>query len=413
MNLFFAVIGSLLLNAVPLLAADIFVDADPSPGVQSGLQVAPGSSFTIDVVVTGVDPAKPLDVYEFDLHFDPNVLRAVSVVSGGFLPGAIAVEAYVTSLAVNWTEGVLGLPGVAGDGILARITFEAIGNGTSTLDLREVVLAGVGEDITGAVTPGIVTAGLPDPLDDPTPDAFSFTPQTGVALNTTVTSNTITVSGINTASSIGITGGSFSINGGAFTTVSGTVNNGNTVVVQVTSSGNFSTQTCATLTIGGVQGAFCATTQAAPAPAGFLQFSLSSFSVNENGGSAAITVTRTSGSNGAVGVTFTTSNGTALSGQDYTAMVNQVVSFANGDTVSKTVNIPIINDSTFEGNETVNLALSNPTGGATLGSSNTAVLTILEDDPIPSLSIDNVSLNEGHTGTKQFNFTVTLSNPSS
>jgi Calx-beta domain/Domain of unknown function (DUF4214) len=150
-----------------------------------------------------------------------------------------------------------------------------------------------------------------------------------------------------------------------------------------------------------------------PAPAGSLQFSLSSYSVNENDGNATITVTRTGGSNGAVGVTYTTSNGTAISGQDYTAVVSQVVSFANGDTVSKTVIIPIINDSTFEGNETVNLALSNPTGGATLGSSNTAVLTILEDDPIPSLSIDNVSLNEGHIGTKQFNFTVTLSNSSS
>jgi len=98
------------------------------------------------------------------------------------------------------------------------------------------------------------------PLDT-IPDAFSFTAQTGVALNTAVTSNTITVSGINAASSISITaGGSYSVNGGAFTTVSGTVNNGNTVAVRLTTSGSFSTQTCATLTIGGVQGSFCATT---------------------------------------------------------------------------------------------------------------------------------------------------------
>ncbi len=116
---------------------------------------------------------------------------------------------------------------------------------------------------------------------------------------------------------------------------------------------------------------------------GSLQFSSASYTVAENGGPAVITVTRTGGSNGAVGVTFTTSSGTAQSGLDYTA-VNQVVNFANGDTASKTVNVPIINDTLFEGNETVNLTLSNPTGGASLGNPSTAVLTIVDDDPAPA-----------------------------
>ena len=64
---------------------------------------------------------------------------------------------------------------------------------------------------------------------------------------------------------------------------------------------------------------------------------------------------------------------------DYTA-VTQTVNFANGDTANKTVNIPIINDTAAEANETVNLTLSNPTGGATLGSPSTAVLTITDND---------------------------------
>jgi hypothetical protein len=59
---------------------------------------------------------------------------------------------------------------------------------------------------------------------------------------------------------------------------------------------------------------------------------------------------------------------------DYTA-VTQTVTFANGDTANKTVNIPIINDTTAEPDETVNLTLSNPIG-ATLGIRSTAVLTI-------------------------------------
>ena len=48
--------------------------------------------------------------------------------------------------------------------------------------------------------------------------------------------------------------------------------------------------------------------------------------------------------------------------------MTQAVSFAAGDTANKTVSIPIIDDTLVEGNETVNLTLSSPTGGATLGS---------------------------------------------
>ena len=116
---------------------------------------------------------------------------------------------------------------------------------------------------------------------------------------------------------------------------------------------------------------------------GTLQFSAATYSVAENAGPATVTVTRTGGSSGAVSVTFATSNGTATAPGDYTAVVSQTVSFANGDTASKTVNIPIIDDTTVEGNETVNLALTAPTGGATLGSPSTAVLTITDNDVAP------------------------------
>ncbi|MFM6070530.1 MAG: hypothetical protein ACKPB9_02900, partial [Dolichospermum sp.] len=60
--------------------------------------------------------------------------------------------------------------------------------------------------------------------------------------------------------------------------------------------------------------------------------------------------------------------------------------------------IPIVNDTQFEPNETVNLTLSNPTGGVTLGTQTTAVLTILNDDlPQPgiiSFNSANYSVNE-------------------
>jgi hypothetical protein len=97
---------------------------------------------------------------------------------------------------------------------------------------------------------------------DTTPDAFSFTAQTGVALNTAVTSNAATITGINAPAPVSVSGGIYSINGGAFTSAAGSINNGDSVRVQLTSSSQYSTQTTATLTIGGVQGVFQVTTLA-------------------------------------------------------------------------------------------------------------------------------------------------------
>jgi hypothetical protein len=79
-------------------------------------------------------------------------------------------------------------------------------------------------------------------------------------------SNTLTVAGITTVSPVTITGGSYAINGGAYTAAAGMANNGDTVMVKQTSSASYSTLTTATLTIGGVAGAFTVTTLAAPAP---------------------------------------------------------------------------------------------------------------------------------------------------
>jgi RHS repeat-associated protein len=110
-----------------------------------------------------------------------------------------------------------------------------------------------------------------------------------------------------------------------------------------------------------------------------LQFSTGNFSINENGTTVIpVVITHSQGNLGAVSVTVTPSNGTAKAPADYNS-TPIVVNFANGET-SKTVNIPIVNDVVQEGNETLSLTLSNPTGGAALGAQTTATLTILDDD---------------------------------
>jgi ELWxxDGT repeat protein len=143
---------------------------------------------------------------------------------------------------------------------------------------------------------------------------------------------------------------------------------------------------------------------------GTIAFDNSSYSVGENGTSS-ITLIRTGGSEGAVSVTVNLTDGTATAANDYTN-TPVVVSFANGET-SKTISIPIVNDAIYETTETINLSLSAVTNGAALGTQKTAVLSILDNDPQPTISIGNVSLSEGNSGTTNATFAVSLSNPSS
>ncbi|WP_304437817.1 Calx-beta domain-containing protein, partial [Cylindrospermopsis sp. CR12] len=130
---------------------------------------------------------------------------------------------------------------------------------------------------------------------------------------------------------------------------------------------------------------------------GIINLNSSNYTVNENG-TANIKLTRTSGSDGEVSVILTPSNESAIAGEDYTN-TPITVTFANGET-SKTVTIPLIDDSIYEPTETVNLTLSNPTGGATLGTQNTATLTIIDNDAVPGViqfSNETYSINENGT----------------
>lgn len=127
-----------------------------------------------------------------------------------------------------------------------------------------------------------------------------------------------------------------------------------------------------------------------------LAFSAAEFSVNEDGTPVSlVTVTRTGRSNGEVSATITPTDGTATSTADYdNTPIN--VRFADGET-TKNVVIPIIDDTLVESNETINLALTNPTGGATIGAQNTATLTVVEDDVQLAFSGSKFSVTEDGT----------------
>lgn len=110
---------------------------------------------------------------------------------------------------------------------------------------------------------------------------------------------------------------------------------------------------------------------------GVIGFSAPTYTVNENGTNAVITLTRTNGSSGPVSVVFSTADGTATSA-NYSGLTN-TISFGQGVT-NRTVLIPIKNDSTIQSaDRTILLTLKSAAGGATLGLTN-AVLSIIDDD---------------------------------
>jgi hypothetical protein len=117
--------------------------------------------------------------------------------------------------------------------------------------------------------------------------------------------------------------------------------------------------------------------------AGSVRFSSATYSANETGGDATITVVRSGGT--ATGtVNYATSNGTATAGIDYTA-TSGLLLFGENET-SKTFTVPILDDGASEGNESINLTLGTHSDSFTLGSPSTAVLTLI-DNEIPPMTV--------------------------
>lgn len=112
-----------------------------------------------------------------------------------------------------------------------------------------------------------------------------------------------------------------------------------------------------------------------------IQFSAATYSVGEGAGQLTVTVTRTGDTAATSTVHYATSNGTATAGSDYT---NTSGDLTFGPTVtSRTFDVPVIDDSLVEGNETFTVKLTAPTG-ATLGSPSIATVTIVDNDQTPT-----------------------------
>jgi uncharacterized delta-60 repeat protein len=112
-----------------------------------------------------------------------------------------------------------------------------------------------------------------------------------------------------------------------------------------------------------------------------LAFAAGALSVAENAGSAILDITRTGTLTNRVTVDFATAQQTALAGIDFMA-VEGTIEFGVGES-RRTLEIPLLNDTLLEEDETLVVTLSQPTGGAQLGSQGTLTLTIIDDDAPP------------------------------
>lgn len=124
----------------------------------------------------------------------------------------------------------------------------------------------------------------------------------------------------------------------------------------------------------------------------------------EGDGDQVLTVALDAASGKEVTAALSTTPATATADVDFTPVVDQPITFTPGQT-SQTVTVPILDDALDEDDETWTAALSDVVNAVPAG---TATGTILDDDPAPGLSIDDVTTPERGTAV----FTVTLDAPS-
>jgi glucose/arabinose dehydrogenase len=108
-----------------------------------------------------------------------------------------------------------------------------------------------------------------------------------------------------------------------------------------------------------------------------ISLSNATITVSEGEPTVRINVQRSGDNSAPASVSYTTSNGTALAGSDYSAVTGELT-FKSGE-IAQSLNIPILNDGDFESDETFSITLGTPLG-AVLGSQASGTVTILDND---------------------------------
>lgn len=311
-----------------------------------GTHLAPSGNDDVSIVVRAVNAtllAGSSDTVPDSFTFTAATNVAVSTLSTSNTVTISGIDAATPISIVNGEYSIAGGAWVTASGTIT--------NG-QTVAVRRTSSSSTGTTVTAVLTIGgvdgtysVSTVGAADT----TPDSFTFTAATGVAISTLTTSNTVTIGGIDSAASVSIANGEYSINGAAFTTSPGTITNGQTVAVRRTSSASNSTTVTAVLTIGGVNGTFSVTTVSAAADTTPNAFSFTaqtgvgvntlatSNSVTIGGIDAPSPISITNGEYSINGGAFTTASGTISNGNS--VVVRRMSSGSNSTAVTAVLSI--------------------------------------------------------------------------
>jgi endoglucanase len=117
-------------------------------------------------------------------------------------------------------------------------------------------------------------------------------------------------------------------------------------------------------------------TEGGSAASDTVAFTSNSFTVSQSDGTATITVSRTGSTDEAVSVAYSTSNGSAVAGADYTA-ADGTLSWAANEAGSKTITVAVSGSASLASAADFSVQLAAPAGGASLGSPSSASVTIV------------------------------------
>jgi uncharacterized delta-60 repeat protein len=142
-------------------------------------------------------------------------------------------------------------------------------------------------------------------------------------------------------------------------------------------------------------------------PTDGFRFDVTQQTVVENAGTAYIAVTRQGPAAAAGSLAYATANNTATAGTHYTA-TSGTLNWAAGESGTKYIALPILNNATADGDLTLSLNLSSPTGGVISGISSLPV-TIVDDEGSPVIIShpQSIAVKQGFAAT----FSVAVSSP--
>jgi uncharacterized delta-60 repeat protein len=136
-----------------------------------------------------------------------------------------------------------------------------------------------------------------------------------------------------------------------------------------------------------------------------IEFAAATNTIPENSGYVSVIITRLYNTNAVVSANYTTVDGTALAGVNYTAS-SGTLTFTNGE-VLKSLTIPVLDDTNVTGDLNFGVSLSNPVGAQLLAPSNTVVVV---QDADAGVSFDT-NTQRVLKSIGQATITVVCSNP--